>query len=141
MILFIFALAKNGEVAAAQRLTEWLLPRKRRSGDVSKARALRQVMTLPEVLLWNLLRKSPDGVHFRRQEWVGDFVLDFYCAKAKVCIEIDGIAHDMGDRPERDVSRDTWLREQGIEVVRIPASDVLKTPEEVAESILGYCNR
>ena len=105
------------------------------------ARAQRQDMTLPEVLLWNLLRKSPDGVHFRRQEGVGSFVLDFYCAKPKVAIEIDGISHDMGNRPERDVRRDAWLRDQGIEVVRIPASDVLKSPEETAEAIVRRCKR
>ena len=63
-------------------------------------------MSLPKVLLWNLLRKSPDGVHFRRQEAMGLFVLDFYCAKTKVGIEIDGIGHEMGDRPERDGQRD-----------------------------------
>ena len=98
-------------------------------------------MTLPEVLLWNLLRKSPDGVHFRRQERRGDFILDFYCAKAKVCIEIDGIAHDMGDRPQRDQRRDAWLAGEGIEVLRIPATEVLKSPEDVAEALVRYCER
>jgi very-short-patch-repair endonuclease len=105
-------------------------------------------MSLPEVLLWNLLRKSPDGVHFRRQEAVGTFVLDFYCAKAKfycakakVGIEIDGIAHDLGDRPERDTQRNLWLREQGIDVVRIPATEVLKSPELIAETIVRHCKR
>ena len=98
-------------------------------------------MTLPEVLLWNLLRKSPDGVHFRRQEGIGTFVLDFYCAKARVGIEIDGIVHDMGDRPERDEQRDAWLRYQGIEVLRVPASDVLKSPEDMAEAIVRRCKR
>ena len=117
------------------------MPRQRRSGNVSQARELRRTMTLPEVLLWNLLRKSPDGVHFRRQEPVGKYVLDFYCVKAKVCIEIDGIAHDMGDRPERDEERDAWLAGQGIDVLRNPASDVLKSPEDVAEGILRYCKR
>ena len=98
-------------------------------------------MSLPEVLLWNLLRKSPDDVHFRRQEGMGDYVLDFYCAKAKVCIEVDGIAHDMGDRPVRDAIRDGWLTEQGIAVLRIPAEDVLKSPEDIALAILTYCRR
>ena len=98
-------------------------------------------MTLPEVLLWNLLRKSPDGVHFRRQEPHGKYVLDFYCAKAKACIEIDGIAHGMGGRPERDAKRDDTLREDGIDVLRIPATDVLKSPEEVAEALVRYCKR
>ncbi|WP_309623385.1 DUF559 domain-containing protein [Novosphingobium sp.] len=117
------------------------MPRKRRSGDLSKARELRQSMSLPEVLLWNLLRKSPNGVHFRRQERCGDFVLDFYCARPKVCIEIDGIAHDMGDRPERDKQRDIWLKDQGIDVLRIPATDVLKSPEHIAEAIVRFCKR
>lgn len=98
-------------------------------------------MSLPEVLLWNLLRKSPNGIHFRRQEGIGPFVLDFYCAKAKVGIEIDGIAHDMGDRPAHDAGRDAWLREQGIEVLRIPAIDVLKSPEDIAETIVRLCKR
>ena len=98
-------------------------------------------MSLPEVLLCNLLRKSPDGVHFRRQEAVRSFVLDFYCAKAKVGIEIDGVAHDMGDHAERDKQRDFWLREQGIEVVRIPATEVLKSPELIAETIVRHCKR
>ena len=98
-------------------------------------------MSLPEVLLWNLLRKSPDGVHFRRQEGIGNYVLDFVCAKAKVGIEIDGIVHDMGDRPEHDVERDTWLRDQGIVMMRIPASEVLRSPEDIAEAIVRLCKR
>ena len=117
------------------------MPRKRRSGDLSKARELRQNMSLPEVLLWNLLRNSPDGVHFRRQERHGKYVLDFYCAKAKVCIEVDGIAHNMGERPARDDERDAELRADGIEVMRIPATEVLKSPEEIAEALVRFCKR
>ena len=117
------------------------MPRPKRSRNTAQARQQRQEMSLPEVLLWNLLRKSPDGVHFRRQEGMGDYVLDFYCAKAKVCIEIDGIAHDMGDRPERDMRRDDWLTAEGIEVLRIPATEVLKSPEQIAEAVLRYCQR
>ena len=98
-------------------------------------------MSLPEVLLWNLLRKSPDGAHFRRQERHGKYVLDFYCARAKVCIEIDGIAHDMGDRPAYDEKRDAWFQGDGIEVMRIPASEVLKSPEDIAEALVRYCKR
>jgi len=117
------------------------LPRKRIPRDLSKARELRDNLSLPEGLLWRLLKGSPDGVHFRSQHPIGDYVLDFYCAKAKVAFEIDGIAHDMGDRPERDAARDAWLKGLGIEVVRIPATDVLKSPEDVAESIVRYCKR
>ena len=98
-------------------------------------------MSLPEVLLWNLLRNSPDGVHFRRQERHGKYVLDFSCAKAKVCIEVDGIAHNMGERPARDDERDAELRADGIEVMRIPATEVLKSPEEIAEALVRFCKR
>ena len=115
------------------------MPRKRIARDLDRARNLRDKLSLPEVLLWRLLKGSPNGVHFRSQHPFGDYVLDFYSAKAKVAFEIDGIAHDMGDRPERDVKRDAWLRGQGIEVVRIPASEVLQSPEAVAENIVRYC--
>ncbi len=99
-------------------------------------------MSLPEVLLWNHLRKAPDGVIFRRQHSFDENItVDFYCAKAKLCIEIDGIVHDMGDRPERDEVRDASLRELGLEVLRIPASDVLKSPEDVADGLVRYCKR
>ena len=117
------------------------MPRKRIPRDVTKARDLRDKLSLPEVLLWRLLKGSPDGVHFRSQHPVGSYVLDFYCAKTKIAFEIDGIAHDMGDRPERDEQRDALLREQGIEVVRIPAAEVLRSAEIVAVSMVRYCQR
>jgi very-short-patch-repair endonuclease len=117
------------------------LPRKRTERNVSRARQLRDNLSLPEVLLWRLLKGSPEGVHFRSQHPIGPYVLDFYCARAKVAIEIDGIVHDMGDRPEHDAQRDAWLRGEGIEVVRIPATEVLKSPVTVAESIVRYCQR
>jgi len=99
-------------------------------------------MSLPEVLLWKLLRNSPDGVKFRRQHSLAESVtVDFYCAKARLCIEIDGMAHDIGDNPDRDEQRDAVLREQGLEVVRISASDVLKSPEDVAEGLVQLCKR
>jgi very-short-patch-repair endonuclease len=117
------------------------LPRKRIPRDLTKARQLRAKLTLPEVLLWNLLRKSPDGVRFCRQDSVDPYVIDFYCPLAKVGLEIDGIAHDMGDNPARDVERDARIAEFGIEIMRIPASEALRSPEEVAEAIVGYCQR
>ena len=115
------------------------MPRKKQPRNVAKARALRKTMTLPEVLLWNLLRRNPEGIHFRRQHEIGDYVLDFYCASARLCIEVDGIAHDIGDRPVRDTVRDHWLEQQGIEVARIVAVDVLKSPEDVAAMLVLHC--
>jgi very-short-patch-repair endonuclease len=116
------------------------MPRSKQSRNVGKARTLRANMSLPEVLLWQQLRQQTD-VKFRRQHPLGRYVLDFYCAKAKLCIEVDGIGHEMGDRPQRDEMRDKWLASQGIMVTRIPAREVLMSPDKVAENLLRYCKR
>lgn len=102
---------------------------------VRKAKALRRIMTLPEILLWRHLRSAP--VKVRRQHPLGPYVLDFYCPTAQLAIEIDGMAHDMGDRPERDMERDRFIRSRGIKIMRIPAKDVLAAAEQVAESIVA----
>jgi very-short-patch-repair endonuclease len=66
-------------------------------------------------------------------------VLDFYCPAAKLAIEVDGLAHDMGDRPARDDIRVEWLKREGLEVLRIPAKDVLADPNAVADGVLRLC--
>ena len=117
------------------------MPRQRQPRDVPLARKLRREPSLPETLLWRHLRLQPDEVKIRRQHPLGERVLDFYCSAAKMAFEVDGIAHDMGDRPVRDQDRDEALEAFGIEVVRIPAADVLRSPEAVAEAIVRYCKR
>jgi len=107
------------------------------SRTVAKARTLRQNLSLPEALLWRLLKGQPHGIKFRRQHPISPYVLDFYAPAAKLGIEIDGAAHDMGDRPERDATRDRWLQHQGLEILRIPASDVLADPVAVADGIVA----
>ena len=137
----LFLRSTNGEVALAQPMTEGFLPRPKQPRDVPLARKLRAELSLPEALLWRHLRLQPDGVKIRRQHPISDWVLDFFCADAKVAFEIDGVAHDMGDRPLRDERRDAALEALGIAVVRIAAGDVLRSPEAVAESIVRYCRR
>jgi very-short-patch-repair endonuclease len=66
-------------------------------------------------------------------------VLDFYCAAAKLAIEIDGIAHDMGDRPQRDEARDQFLRQRGLAVLHIAAAEVLRDVDSAAVSIVAAC--
>jgi len=101
-----------------------------------KARALRRQMTPPEAALWMRLRKRRNGFPaFRRQHPFGPYVLDFYCAPLRLAIEVDGLVHGTADHPGRDARRDAWLAAQGIEVIRIPASDVLKDADEVAQGL------
>jgi very-short-patch-repair endonuclease len=102
---------------------------------VYSARKLRREMSLPEVLLWEHLRAAKQGMKFRRQHPIGPYIADFYCSAAKLVIEIDGEAHDRGDRPERDIVRDTTMRNAGYEVLRIAAADVLKDMEAVILTI------
>ena len=97
-----------------------------------RARRLRSELTLPETLLWTRLRTRDDPPAFRRQHPIGRYVLDFYCAAARLCVEVDGAWHYAEGRPERDAARDAWLRAQGVQVLRIPASQVLDDPEAVA---------
>ncbi len=106
------------------------------SGTVAMVRQQRKNMSLPEVLLWNQLKGQPQGVKFRRQHPSSKIGMDFYCSDARLVIEVDGIAHDMGDRPQRDENRDAFLRSKGIDAIRIPAADVLKDATAVAESIV-----
>jgi len=73
---------------------------------------------------------------FRRQHPLGPYVLDFYCAQAKLAIEIDGIGHGMGNRPDRDQRRDAWLNKQGIAVMRIPAAELKFAIDETADAIV-----
>jgi very-short-patch-repair endonuclease len=105
---------------------------------VYEARRARREMSLPEVLLWQRLKGSPQGIAFRKQHPIGTYRADFYCAAAKLIIEVDGIAHDMGDRPARDLTRTSMLEAQGYHVLRVPASDVLRNADQAAASVIAY---
>ena len=79
-------------------------------------------MSLSERLLWHHLRNDKVGVRFRRQVRVGPYFLDFYCAKAALCVEVDGEQH--ADRKHKDAHRDAYLCERNIEALRIPSLDL-----------------
>ena len=106
---------------------------------VGKARALRRTMTPPEAMLWTLLRARPADLKFRRQHPAGPYVIDFHCPAAKLGIEIDGTAHEMGDNPARDERRDLWLRDRGYRILRIPAAELRENVEGVLQHILEAC--
>ena len=112
-----------------------------RRPEVYEARAARRKMSLPEVLLWQRLKGSPQGIAFRKQHPIGGYRADFYCPAAKLVIEVDGAAHDMGDRPGRDVERTKLLEAKGYQVLRIPAADVLRDADEAAQSIVSFAAR
>ena len=106
---------------------------------IKLARKLRSEMSLPEVLLWTELRKRPGGFKFRRQHAAGEYVLDFYCAKARLAVEIDGMAHDSEEAAIRDADRSSFLRSRGIATTRIPATLILEDIEPVVIRLTQIC--
>jgi very-short-patch-repair endonuclease len=101
----------------------------------SRARELRRQMSLPEVVLWQVLRKGRlAGLRFRRQHPIGPYILDFYCPSARLAVEVDGFAHDTAPRVRHDESRQAWLTQRRVTILRIPASDVLR--DERLEAVL-----
>ena len=107
------------------------------SGTIAQARELRRRLSPPDARLWSRLRaRSRNLPAFRRQHPIGPYALDFYCAKARLAVEIDGVAHDVGDRPQRDLRRTEWLEAQGITVIRIPASDLARSFDDAADALM-----
>ena len=106
---------------------------------VRRARALRKTMSFAEVLLWLELRKRPGGFLFRKSVPKDPYTLDFACLAARLCIEVDGEAHERGDRPARDAVRDRVLAERGFATLRVTARDVLKNREGCVRAIVAAC--
>jgi very-short-patch-repair endonuclease len=104
------------------------------------ARRERQSGNLPEVLIWRELRKRPGGYKFRRQHPLTEIVLDFACLERRLAIEIDGEAHNRGERPERDGRRDAYLAARGFAVLRLPARYVLSNLEGAIATIVAACD-
>jgi very-short-patch-repair endonuclease len=92
-------------------------------------------MTLPEVILWQALRRQSLGAKFRKQQPAGDYVLDFYCAATRLAIEVDGETHATPERIQKDHRRDTWLARQNVRILRIPAKEILSNLPGVIEAI------
>jgi very-short-patch-repair endonuclease len=100
------------------------------------ARRLRQEMTDAEQCLWkHLRRKQIRGVPFLRQRPIGPYVVDFYCAQAKLVVEVDGGQHYSDDGTRADLHRDDFLRRVGLEVLRFDNRQVLTSTKDVLEQI------
>ena len=95
------------------------------------AKQLRSEMTKEERHLWyDFLRTYP--IRFSRQKVLGRYIVDFYSAKAKLVIELDGSQHYETDRVEKDAERTAFLNGYGLQVIRIPN-------HEVNENFEGVC--
>ncbi|MBV9931414.1 MAG: DUF559 domain-containing protein [Alphaproteobacteria bacterium] len=112
-----------------------------RNVAVLRARALRRTPSLPEGLLWQVLRTRPGDLKFRFQHPFERCTVDFYCPAARMVVEVDGDSHTMGSNPQRDAARDRWLATKGLHVLRFDAADVLRDVESVLRAILLAARR
>jgi very-short-patch-repair endonuclease len=101
-----------------------------------KAKDLRRNSTDAERFLWkHLCLKQVEGLKFRRQEPIGNYIVDFVCYEKSIVVEVDGGQHS----DAVDSHRDNWLRSQGFIVLRFWNNEVLTKIEGVLEMILRNC--
>ena len=75
------------------------------------------------------------GVHFRRQQVIAGFIVDFYCHKSALVVEVDGDIHDL--QQEEDARREKVLREMGLRIVRFKNDEVVRKLSAVVERVKG----
>ncbi len=107
---------------------------------LTRARALRQLLTPPEQKLWARLRnRQLGGFRFRRQYPIGKYVVDFYCTECRLVVEVDGDSH--GAQADYDEKRTDELKDDGDEVIRFTNRQVINELEHVLDVILHECLR
>ena len=103
------------------------------------ARQLRKKLTDTELILWAHLRKKQiKGIQFYRQKALGNFIVDFYAPSVKLIIEVDGSQHYEPSAVEQDLSRDTYLSELQLYVLRFDNNQVRQSLNSVLEAIRNY---
>ena len=102
------------------------------------ARELRKNMTDAERKLWShIRRKQINGLQFYRQFVIGNYIVDFYCPKSKLVIEVDGGQHFTDEGKESDQSRDAYLNSLGLCVLRYNNHEVLTNIEGVVSNLIN----
>lgn len=99
-----------------------------------KRRYLRNNMTESEEVLWDSIKQDALGVRFRRQFSIGHYIVDFYCPRKKLAIEIDGEVHS--NQKEYDEIRDKFMKDFNIKVLRFRNDEVKNNLKEVLSKIL-----
>jgi very-short-patch-repair endonuclease len=102
------------------------------------SRQLRSNMTDAEKLLWSKLRaKQLKGKQFYRQRIIGDYIVDFYCPKANLIVELDGGQHYTNEGIKKDKMRDNSIRERGYKILRFSDREIFENLAGVIERIYG----
>jgi very-short-patch-repair endonuclease len=105
---------------------------------VQRAKELRRQMTGEERILWQQLRTNRlEGFHFRRQQVIDGFIVDFYCHTAGLVVEVDGGVHE--GQAEYDEERDRLLSARGLRVLRVKNREVREDLPDVLARIVAAC--
>ena len=103
----------------------------------NNAKSLRKGMTKEERRLWyDFLKALPVTVH--RQKVIGSYIVDFYIAKQKLVIELDGSQHYEADGIEKDIERDAYLQSQGLTILRYSNADINLRFQDVCQDIWDH---
>ena len=103
------------------------------------ARKLRNESTKAEIKLWGYLNnKQMYDYRFTRQKPVGKYIVDFFCNKLKLAIELDGYSHQFDDVVEKDNTKEIFLNKIGITVLRFNDDEVMNDIDNVLRSIAFY---
>jgi len=101
-----------------------------------RAQQLRKEMTDAETKLWKKLRNHRfEGLKFRRQHPIGQFIADFYCHEKRLVVEVDGSIHNVLDVKERDDGREEELKNFGLTVVRFTNDEIELDIENVLKKL------
>ena len=126
---------RSARVLTPQRITQ---RQELAQVKAERARALRGAMTPAERRLWSALRAHRlSGLHFRRQQVIDGFIVDFYCSTAGLVIEVDGPVHIA--LTQRDAERDRILAARGLRILRVSNDDVLHHLPTTLRGISAAC--
>src|SRR6266540_5555 len=104
-----------------------------------RAKELRRNMTPAEQILWEKLRHNHlNGLQFRRQHIIDNYIVDFYCHAKALVVEVDGDIHDL--QKDYDAERDNHLMARGFQVLRISNNDVKENLMIVLQKISEACS-
>ena len=107
-----------------------------------KRKILRHQIPEAEVIMWSqLLRSRLNGFKFRRQCGIGRYVVDFYCPKARLIVEIDGPTHFTDEVEQYDKDRETYFEALGLNIIRFTNTEVRKQLPVVLDALLNKLNQ
>ena len=106
---------------------------------LQRPQAMRRDMTPAERKLWSRLRAGRlEGIHFRRQQIIEPYIVDFYCHQAALVIEVDGDIHLQ--QQDYDQQREQGLRSHGLRVIRFSNTEINQNIDAVLAEILRTCS-